>query len=426
MRRGVSGRPRQAPALPALAAALAVLAGCGVDDRGRERGTAARGVETSAAAASPTRIVTDSRGVAVRIPSDPLRVATVSDGLVEEVMIVLGVEDRLVGIGSTCLIREFGYQYETASGSTFAVSGGMSPARLLRPRLTGLPHFVASGTEPNYETLASLRPDLVIVDVGACTLPWQSDPEAMRRGLRRLESLGIPTVVLQGPNSGGAPGPEGLTRVLGILGDVFGKPEQAARLAATVEEPVRWVRERTRDIPADERAHVLLLGLDPRVRGQGTVGRAFGTADAQSYLLEEIVGAANAYPRRASGILSLEQLLALDPDVIILPTSNGYHPPRELLEGPSFRNLRALRAVRDGRVGALPWSPCNCDKRLEYPLDALVMAKTVYPERFRDLDLAERILRFYRDVYGVDEKTARELLAAQWLEWTGEDVGRGG
>lgn len=410
---GLTPRPRTPAvlwgAIPALAASLAVLSGCGSPD-------------ASIRAPGSTRVVTDSRGVAVRIPSTPLRVATVSDGLVEEVMIVLGVADRLVGIGSTCLVREFSYEYETATGSTFSVSGGMSPARLLRPGLTELPRFVASGTEPNYETLAALEPDLVIVDVGACTLPWQSDPEAMRRGLRRLESLGIPTVVLQGPNSGGAPGPDGVTAVLGILGDVFGEPEQAARLAAVVEEPVRWVRERTRDIPADERAQVLLLGLDARVRGQGTVGRAFGTSDAQSYLLEEIVGATNAYRRRASGILSLEQLLALDPDVIILPTSNGYHPPRELIEGPSFRSLRTLRAIRDGRVGALPWSPCNCDKRLEYPLDALVMAKTVYPERFRDLDLAGRILRFYRDVYGVDEETARDLLAAQWLEWTEEDA----
>ncbi len=365
-----------------------------------------------------TRVVVDSRGVEVEIPAQPARVATVSDGLVEEVMIVLGVADRLVGIGSTCLVREFGYEYETASGETFSVEGGMNPARFLRPELADLPHFVARGTEPNYEALAALAPDLVIIDVGACTLPWRSDPEAMRRGLERLRSLGIPTVALQGPNSGGEPGPEGLTAVLRVLGDVFSRPEEAARLAATLEEPVRWVRERTRGIPENGKARVLLLGLDPRVRGRGTVGRAFGTSDAQSFILEEIVGATNACGSRASMILSLEQLLAIDPQVIVLPTSNGYHPPRELYDGPSFQNLRMLRALQERRVGALAWSPCNCDKRLEYPLDALVMAKTVYPELFSDLDLEDRILRFYRDVYGADEETAMGLLEAQWLEWT--------
>ena len=388
------------------ALALAVLAGCGTD------------LPRADGAGGATRVVTDSRGVAVQIPAHPLRVATISDGLVEEVMIVLGVADRLVGIGSTCLVREFSYTYETTSDSTFAVSGGMCPARFLMPELTELPHFVASGTEPNYETLAALEPDLVIVDAGSCTLPWQRDPEAMRRGLGRLESLGIPTVVLQGPNSGGAAGPEGVSRVIRVLGDVFAQPEAAERLAASLEEPIRWVGERTRVIPEGERARALLVGLDPRERGHGTVGRVFGTSDAQSYVLEEIVGATNAYGRGATGILSLEQLLALDPDVIVLPTSNGYHPPRELLEGRSFRSLRPVRAIREGRVAALPWSPCNCDKRLEYPLDALIMAKTVYPERFRDLDLAARILQLYQDVYGVDEGRARGLLSAQWLEWT--------
>lgn len=406
---------RPGAALGFLGMLLVVASGACSPDPGGGGGAAESDGNRPAPA---TRIVVDSRGVEVEIPALPSRVATVSDGLVEEVMIVLGVAGRLVGIGSTCLVREFDYEYETASGETFSVEGGMNPARFLRPELADLPHFVASGTEPNYETLAALEPDLLIIDMGACTLPWMSDPEAMRRGLERLRSLGIPTVVLQGPNSGGEPGPEGLTGVLRVLGDVFSRPEEATRLAATLEEPVRWVRERTRGIPESAQARVLLLGLDPRVRGQGTVGRAFGTSDVQSFFLEEIVGATNACATRASTILSLEQLLAIDPDVIVLPTSNGYHPPRELLEGPAFRNLRMLRALQDRKVGALAWSPCNCDKRLEYPLDVLVMAKTVYPEIFSDLDLGDAILRFYRDVYGADEETALGLLRAQWLEWT--------
>jgi len=409
---------RRGPSRWAHAAVGLLLAVAGACSTGSADGGRAVTGGGDGGAAQATRVVVDSRGAEVEIPARPMRVATVSDGLVEEVMIVLGVADRLVGLGSTCLVREFSYTYETAGGSTFSVEGGMNPGRLLRPQLADLPQFVARGTEPNYETLAALEPDLLVIDVGACTLPWRTDPEAMRRGLALLRSLGIPTIVLQGPNSGGAAGPAGLSGAIRVLGDVFSKIEEAERLAAVLEEPVRWVRDRTRDIPESERARVLLLGLDPRVRGHGTVGKAFGTADVQSFLLEEIIGATNAYTRRASNILSLEHLLAMDPDVVILPTSNGYHPPRELFDGPSFGSLRTLRAVKHRRVGALAWSPCNCDKRLEYPLDVLVMAKTVYPERFTDLDLGERILRFYRDVYGADETTALGLLEAQWLAWT--------
>ena len=33
-----------------------------------------------------------------------------------------------------------------------------------------------------------------------------------------------------------------------------------------------------------------------------------------------------------------------------------------------LRNLRELRAVREKRVYAMPWSPMNCARRVEYPL----------------------------------------------------------
>jgi iron complex transport system substrate-binding protein len=74
--------------------------------------------------------------------------------------------------------------------------------------------------------------------------------------------------------------------------------------------------------------------------------------------------------------------------------------------------------VKRRRVAALPWSPCNCSKRLEYPVDVMVIAKAAYPALFEDIDLAEWLLEFYRQVYGVDRQTARELRSVQWMDWT--------
>ena len=364
------------------------------------------------------RRITDSRGVDVLIPARPLRVATVSDALVEEVMIVLGVEERLVGIGSTCLVREFNYEFESVLGEPFIVTGGMNPARFLNESMVELPLFVRPGTEINFETLASLEPDVLIVDMGSCTLPWREDREAMRQGLRRLESLEIPTIVLKGPNAAAEPSVEALSEVIGILGDVFDRKEEASRLARYLEDSVRRVTDRTRDIPDSEKPSVLLLGLNPQVRRHGAVGTVYGRTNIQSYLVDRVVQARNAYTGRGSGVLNLEQLLTLDPDVVILPTASGYHPPRELYEHPHFQKLQMLRAVRERRVAALPWSPCNCDKRLEYPIDVLIIAWAAYPGRFADVDLAQWILRFYQDVYGVDEERATGLLRAQWLDWT--------
>jgi iron complex transport system substrate-binding protein len=75
-----------------------------------------------------------------------------------------------------------------------------------------------------------------------------------------------------------------------------------------------------------------------------------------------------------------------------------------------------MRAVKARRVAALPFSPCNCDKRLEYPVDIMVMAKTVYPVLFRDIDMKSWLLNFYAMVYGSGEETALALVKAQWMD----------
>ena len=116
--------------------------------------------------------------------------------------------------------------------------------------------------------------------------------------------------------------------------------------------------------------------------------------------------------------MSTEQIMVLDPDAIVLRTSWGYHPPAELYEAPYYQNLQELKAVKNRRVVALPYTPANCDKRLEFPIDVMVMAKAAYPVRFADIDLAAWLLDFYQGVYGVNRETAQKLRAAQWMDWT--------
>lgn len=73
--------------------------------------------------------------------------------------------------------------------------------------------------------------------------------------------------------------------------------------------------------------------------------------------------------------------------------------------------------MKKRRVVSLPYSPRNSAKRLEYPLDLMVIAKAAYPEQFVDVDLNEWTLSFYQDVYGVDHDTAIRLRSAQLMDW---------
>jgi len=65
-------------------------------------------VPTISASKNPDsfRSVTDQRGISVKIPMRIERVVTLSDGLVESVMTVLGVQDSIVGLGSACIPKQ--------------------------------------------------------------------------------------------------------------------------------------------------------------------------------------------------------------------------------------------------------------------------------------------------------------------------------
>ncbi|NMC10372.1 MAG: ABC transporter substrate-binding protein [Methanothrix sp.] len=366
-------------------------------------------------AAEETRTVVDGRGVEVQVPAEIKRVVTVSDGLIESTMFILGEEDKIVGLGSISPQTVFNYTYPTVSGGTYEYKDGMHPVAYLYPRIRELPRVTESGASMNFEALSGLNPDLVILRVGDTALR-SMESDDVQKTIKTIEALGIPFVVLKGPPCFDKPDLSKISDEIRIIGKIFGKEEKADKLAGYLESQTKLVFERTKDIPEAERPTVLVFGASPTARKAGGVGSVKGTDTIDSYFTEEIVHAKNAFRSTGQPTLSAEQLLSLNPDVIVLCTANGYHPPEELYSAPYYQNVGELSAVRNRRVMSLPWTPGNT-KRLEYPIDIMVIAKATYPERFSDIDLGEWLLDFYKNVYGVDEETAKALRSVQWMDW---------
>ncbi|MBP2144941.1 iron complex transport system substrate-binding protein [Methanofollis sp. W23] len=368
-----------------------------------------------------TRTVTDMRGETVALPTTIERVVAIDDGFVEGIMYRFGMQDRIVGLGGACCQKNYTYAFETTDGRTHEYRNGMNPVRYLIPGLADLPVVVESGTGINYETLASLDPDVVFLRMGASSFRAGSD-ETLEKTIQTIDSLGIPLVVLVGPPYQERPDVDQIGEEIRVVGEVFSRQEDADALASYLEGRIADIRARTKDIPEDEKTRMMHLGLSPRARQGGGAGMAWGGDTIESYFIEEIAHAKNVYEGTgAFVVLSTEQILALDPDVVVLPTAQGYHPASELYTAPYYQNLQEISAVKNQRVYALPWTPYNWAKRLEYPVEAMVIAKAAYPERFADVNLGEWTLNFYQEVYGVDEATAKELRSVQWLDWTVEE-----
>ncbi len=83
---------------------------------------------TTALAGQGERIVVDQRDVAVKVPRHIQRVVTISDGLAAYVMTALGVADRIVGLGSSCIPRHWEYVYPDHKGDAIEYRNAWVPA----------------------------------------------------------------------------------------------------------------------------------------------------------------------------------------------------------------------------------------------------------------------------------------------------------
>ena len=369
--------------------------------------------------------VTDMRGKQVNIPENLERVATIDDGFIEGVMTHLGVINKVTAIGSWSMKRDYKYTYETTDGKKYTAKG-VNTMKYLHPWLNDIPCFNSPQSDIlNYETLAKADPQLVILRVGDCTVSGGSyfrggDPAQLEKTITMIESLDIPLVVLFSPTYYGKAELSSMKEEMRVLGDIFKQRDKALKLYEYLNETEIMVRNRTKNIK--DKPNVLYFGLNSAARKQGGSGMVSGITTPESYIIENIVNAKNAYRGKGNNIiLSGEQVYAIDPDVILLPTQNGYHPADELLKAPYYQNLNQLKAVQNKRVYALPWTPMNCSRRVEYPLDILIIAKASYPEVFKDIKVHQFALDFYKKVYNVDNKTAKALRSEQLLDWTVEN-----
>jgi iron complex transport system substrate-binding protein len=364
--------------------------------------------------AEETITIVDMRGRQVVFPKNPQKVATINDGLIEGVMTHLGVINKVAAVSSRSLKEHFHFVFETAAGESFTYNG-FNTMRYLHPWLEDLPSFRAiDGGGINFEILAKVEPDLVIMRVGDCTMGLNN--ENVVKTINMIEALGFPLMVLQAPGCYDRADLSTLKAEIILIGEAFGRRGQAEDLAAWLTEFEDMVKTRNADVP--EKTSMLYLGLNPDLRKKGAAGSVLGINTPESYIIENLVNARNACRSRGYNLpMSIEQIYALDPDVIVLPAANGYHPARELYEASYFADLSELRAIKNRRVYALPWSPYNCSRRLEYPLEIVVMAKAAYPDRYQDFSVADFALEFFQKLYGVDEETARGLRRTIMLDW---------
>ena len=212
------------------------------------------------------------------------------------------------------------------------------------------------------ERVLAQHPDLV--------LTTDSVPKELVESLR---DLGLTVFVSTTPKRIDAVFPR-----IESIGKVIGREEEAAALTGRLHKRLADVERRTADIPEEARPIVVAFAFS------GIFGRRDDLFDDMCRHAALRNGAAMAGLTKDHGI-SMEEVVALDPDVFLLPTWSAEGEQTEafrekLCSDPLFKHVKA---VRENRLYCVPdtyrYSASQNAVEAVY-----VLAKTVYPERFVD------------------------------------------
>jgi iron complex transport system substrate-binding protein len=192
-------------------------------------------------------------------------------------------------------------------------------------RLTG------RGNTANVEVVLAARPD-VVLDFGVIGDSYVSLAERVQ------EQTKVPYLLLDGSLGATA-------RAYALAGDILGLAEPAMQLARYVDRTLADVDRRVASVPKERRPSVYYA------RGpKGLETAAPGSINAESL---DRLGVRNVAAGSGRGLttVSLEQVLAWDPDVIVT-LEPAFHAGVSGEPG-----WRSIRAVRDGRVHLVPLLP---------------------------------------------------------------------
>jgi len=245
-------------------------------------------------ATGSARMVKDQTGRMVNVPENPLRLVSLAPNITE-IVYALGLGDELVGDTDNCDFP---------------------------PEAKSKPH-VGTMVNPSLERIVALKPDLAL-----------GTPEANRRETAdQLERLGIPVYGVTASTL------HGTVASIEDLGKVLGRAAEATRLVAQMQARIDRVENRIKAQP--EPRVLFVVWYRPLI----TVGPHTFIADVIRAAGGIPIGAdlKGEWPR-----LTLEELLPLNPDVILFPKTESFSP--SLTEFRGLPGWKDLRAVKDGRM----------------------------------------------------------------------------
>jgi len=337
-----TSRARNSLAFPGRGTALGLLAAVGL----------------SAVATAQEITVTDQYGRSVTLDGPAERIVTIPMPAAAMLIAIDGGTDRLAGMHA-----------QSQAAVEEGILGGFFPEAADLPSA-----FVGDGFVPNVEEVLRISPDLVI--------QWGTRGDEI---IQPLVDAGLDVVTL-------AYGTEEMTREwIALFGQVTGNADRAERLIAWRDDVLAEVEADMGGVADADRPRVvyfLRFLSSLRVAGEDTYN--------DFYI--ELAGGENPADGQSGWVdVNPEQVIAWDPEVILLNGFESGLSPQDVYDNPLFAGVSAIRNNRVYQVplGGYRWDPPN----QESPLMWMWLAEVLHPD-LADYPLRAEIAEAYEWIYG--------------------------
>lgn len=312
-----------------------------------------------------TREITDMAGRKVTVPAAENIESVFSAGPVAAIFLYMVAPDKLLG---------WNYELNDVEKS------------IILDKYQDLPNF-GMGDAVNYEAVIAANPTIAI-NSGKINDAMVSDCDALS------ESLGIPVVAVDNELNNSA-------EAFRFMGELLGVEDHAEELAQYAEQVFTDINALS-DIPEEKKVSVYFGNGEDSLE---TAPR--GSQHAQILDAINAVNVADLELGDGSRVqISAEQLLAWDPDVIVVngepkADKSGSSAAEDILSNPDYASLKA---VEDQKVYGTPNAPFSWVDRPAGPNRLIGMrwfSALIYPEYIK-CDINEEIHKFFDLFYHVD------------------------
>lgn len=312
-----------------------------------------------------TREITDMAGRKVTVPTAENIESVFSAGPVAAIFLYMVAPDKLLG---------WNYELNDVEKS------------IILDKYQDLPNF-GMGDAVNYEAVIAANPTIAI-NSGKINDAMVSDCDALS------ESLGIPVVAVDNELNNSA-------EAFRFMGELLGVEDHAEELAQYAEQVFTNINALS-DIPEEKKVSVYF--------GNGEDSLETAPRGSQHAQILDVINAVNVADLELGDgsrvQISAEQLLAWDPDVIVVngepkADKSGSSAAEDILSNPDYASLKA---VQDQKVYGTPNAPFSWVDRPAGPNRLIGMrwfSALIYPEYIK-CDINEEIHKFFDLFYHVD------------------------